>query len=159
VAGSRYQPGAYGFTTLFDAADRFHISGALNTYSPEHFHRSCPAVQDWSNVWQLHNCELEGLAELATERDDVRATLANYLVSLFALGVDGLRIDAAKHLPPSELRAILSLAAYAADVTIEGTSINPQAPKSIVVFQEYIGNPSDPYGAYSNGRCSLEIRS
>ncbi|MEW8627070.1 MAG: alpha-amylase family glycosyl hydrolase, partial [Candidatus Thiodiazotropha sp.] len=152
VAGSSYQPGGYRFESLFDDGDRFHVPGSLNAYGPEHFHRNCPAVQDWGNVWQLHNCELEGLADLATERNDVRATLANYLASLFALGVDGLRIDAAKHLPPSDLRAILTMAAQAANVRIEGTSINAQAPKSVVVFQEYIGNPPDPYGAYGNGK-------
>ena len=152
VDGSTYQPGAYHFAQLFDEEDRSRIPDSLDAYWPQHFHRTCQAVEDWSNIWQLHNCELEGLADLATERDDVRATIANYLASLFALGVDGLRIDAAKHLPPNDLRGILSLAAYAANVHIEGTDINPDAPKSVVVFQEYIGDPPDPFGAYGNGK-------
>ena len=49
----------------------------------------------------MQNCELERLADLATEREDVQNTIANYLAALFALGIDGLRIDAAKHFPPA----------------------------------------------------------
>ncbi len=152
VAGSRFCPGSFEFDELFDSDDRNRVPGALSDYRHPHFHHQCNGVSDWNNSWQVQNCELERLADLATEREDVRATLANYLASLFALGVDGLRIDAAKHMPAADLHAILEQAASAAGVSIEGTEINPGAPRRVLVFQEYIGAPPNPQGAYGNGK-------
>ena len=97
-------------------------------------------------------CEFERLADLATEREDVRNTIANYLAALLALGVDGLRIDAAKHFPPGDLHAILTKAAIAANVCIKGTAINPNGARTVLVFQEIIGSPPDPQAAYANGK-------
>ena len=152
TAGSQYELGDYEFDDLFITEDEGRVPGALDAYQSEHFHHSCDQVTDWNNAWQVQNCELERLADLATEREDVRATIANYLATLFALGVDGIRIDAAKHLSPEDLNSILWQAATAADVHIEGTDINPDAPKTVLVFQEYIGTPPDPAGAYANGK-------
>ena len=125
VGGSTYNLGQYQFDNLFDEEDRNRLPGALNAFHQEHFHHGCNQVSDWNNPWQVQNCELERLADLATEREDVQNTIANYLVALLALGVDGLRIDAAKHFPPGDLHAILTKAAIAANVRIEGTDINP----------------------------------
>jgi alpha-amylase len=152
VGGSTYDVGHYRFNNLFDEEDRDRVSGALNAFQPEHFHHGCTQVSDWNNPWQVQNCELERLADLATEREDVQNTIANYLVALFALGVDGLRIDAAKHFPPADLHAILTKAATAANVRIEGTDINPSGARTVLVFQEIIGSPPDPPAAYANGK-------
>lgn len=152
VGGSQYQLGAYQFNDLFATADEQRVSGAMDAYQYDHFHHQCNQVTDWNNAWQVQNCELERLADLATEREDVRATIANYLATLFTLGIDGVRIDAAKHLSPSDLYRILWKAAVASNVRIEGTNINPDAPKSVMVFQEYIGTPANPAGAYANGK-------
>lgn len=154
VAGSTYAPGEMRFENLFDAEDRNRVPGALQSYGPEHFHRQCTKVDDWNNQWQVQNCELERLADLATEREDVRNTIANYLASLFALGVDGLRIDAAKHFPPADLRAILIKAAQSANVRIENTDINPNSARQVLVYQEFIGAPPDTTAAYANGKVS-----
>ncbi|GAA1605125.1 alpha-amylase family protein [Catellatospora bangladeshensis] len=70
------------------------------------FHPPC-AAQDYGDRAQVQNCELLGLADLATETEPVRARLAAYLNDLLSVGVDGFRIDAAKHLPAADLRAIL----------------------------------------------------
>jgi alpha-amylase len=152
VGGSTYDVGEYRFNNLFDDEDRNRVPGALNAFLPEHFHRGCTQVSDWSNPWQVQNCELERLADLATEREDVQNTIANYLVALFAVGVDGLRIDAAKHFPPSDLHAILTKAATAAHVHIEGTDINRGGARTVLVYQEIIGRPPDPNAAYANGK-------
>jgi alpha-amylase len=152
VAGSTYNLGWYQFHNLFDTTDQGRVSGSLNSYLWDHFHHGCDGVSDWNDPWQVQNCELERLADLATERDDVQNTIANYLASLWAIGIDGLRIDAAKHMPAAELNDILWKAAQAANVRIEGTNINPGGAKSVLVFQEFIGNPPDAAGAYSNGK-------
>jgi alpha-amylase len=154
TAGSTYTPGQYQFNDLFDAEDRNRVSGALDAFKAEHFHHGCAQVTNWNDPWQVQNCELERLADLATEREDVRNTIANYLVTLFALGIDGLRIDAAKHLPPADLHAILTKVARAANVHIENTNINPNGARKVLVYQEFIGAPPDPNAAYANGKVS-----
>lgn len=85
------------------------------TYDPQYFHHcGTPGddIQDFSNRFQVQNCELANLAEcviprlhprfnlthpsLATETDYVRGKLVDHANDLLSLGVDGLRIDAAK---------------------------------------------------------------
>jgi alpha-amylase len=153
TAGSRYDPGRYEFADLFDPEDQGHVAGAVNIYHNVHFHRGCDGVTDWNNPWQVQNCELERLADLTTERDDVRSTIANYLAALFKLGVDGVRIDAAKHMPAADLHTILDKAAHAANVRIENTDIGPPgATATRLVFQEIIGSPLDRRAAMANGK-------
>ncbi len=56
-------------------------------------------VTDWSDEWQVQNCELAGLATFNENNDDYR----NYIKSAIKLwldrGVDALRIDTVKHMP------------------------------------------------------------
>ncbi|MFP3990901.1 carbohydrate-binding module family 20 domain-containing protein [Streptomyces sp. E11-3] len=61
--------------------------------------------QDRGNV---QNCELVGLADLDTGEEYVRKTIAGYLNDLLSLGVDGFRVDAAKHMPAGDLADIKS---------------------------------------------------
>ena len=55
----------------------------------------------------VRRCELLGLADLNTTQDNVRATIADYLISLAKLGVRGFRIDAAKHMNPEDIDNII----------------------------------------------------
>ncbi|KIY48486.1 glycoside hydrolase family 13 protein [Fistulina hepatica ATCC 64428] len=80
----------------YDSSD-FHYCGTTDD-----------AIEDWSNAWQIRNCQLENLADLNTTSDKVRSTLAGHLDDLVDLGVDGFRIDAAKHILPSDIEAILA---------------------------------------------------
>jgi alpha-amylase len=63
-------------------------------------------ILNFSDRYELQNCELVDLADLATESEKVRNTLANYLNHLLDLGVDGFRIDASKHIAAADLVAI-----------------------------------------------------
>jgi alpha-amylase len=65
-------------------------------------------VSDYTNRANVQNCELVGLADLDTGEEHVRATIAGYLNDLLSLGVDGFRIDAAKHMPETDLANIKS---------------------------------------------------
>ena len=56
---------------------------------------------------RVRRCELLGLADLDTSSEHVRAAIAGYLAALVELGVKGFRIDAAKHIDPIDLDAIL----------------------------------------------------
>ncbi len=50
---------------------------------------------------------MSGLTDLDTESDYVRERIAAYLTDLISIGFSGYRIDAAKHIEPDSLAAIL----------------------------------------------------
>jgi alpha-amylase len=80
-------------------------------YSPADFHSPTCAINDSdyrSDAGRVQSCELVGLSDLNTGSDYVRGQIAGYLNRLTALGVDGFRIDAAKHISPADLSAIKS---------------------------------------------------
>ncbi len=76
-------------------------------FSVADFHSPC-GIDSYNNLFQVQNCELVGLADLRTEDATVRETIGNYLVALNALGIAGFRVDAAKHVAPRDLEAILT---------------------------------------------------
>ncbi len=55
----------------------------------------------------MRNCRLLGLLDLATTLEPVRNRLAEYLNALIDIGVAGIRVDAAKHVWPSDMLAIV----------------------------------------------------
>ncbi|WP_257574325.1 carbohydrate-binding module family 20 domain-containing protein [Streptomyces sp. JJ66] len=61
---------------------------------------------DYRDRYQVQNCELVGLADLKTGSEYVRQRIADYFNDLLALGVDGFRVDAVKHIPADDLKAI-----------------------------------------------------
>ena len=90
----------YDYTGIYTSAD-FH-----------HYPADCPTpdgtIDDFNNYLQVTKCELVGLADLRTESDKVRDTLAAYLNKLLSYGVSGFRVDAAKHIGETDLAAIES---------------------------------------------------
>lgn len=84
-------------------------------YDASDFHAypdDCPnsdmAINDWNNQSQVQECDLSNLADLKTESDDVRTKIAGYLNKLIGDGVDGFRVDAAKHINQSDMADIIS---------------------------------------------------
>lgn len=75
-------------------------------YAQADFHPQC-GVNDYTSAANVQDCELLGLADLNTAAATVQQKVADYLVALARLGVAGFRIDAAKHVQPVELDAIL----------------------------------------------------
>lgn len=55
----------------------------------------------------MRDCRLVSLLDLALDREHVRSRVAAYLNGLIGLGVAGFRIDAAKHMWPADVKAIL----------------------------------------------------
>ena len=76
-------------------------------YTAAAFHDCGRSISNYQDRFEVQNCQLVGLADLATEQEAVQARIAGYLNDLLALGVDGFRIDAAKHIAAADLRAIL----------------------------------------------------
>lgn len=77
-------------------------------------------IANWGDRWEVQNCELVDLSDLKTESSYVRGKLAGYLNDLVSLGVDGFRVDAAKHMPVADLAAIYPAGKYVFQETIEG---------------------------------------
>ncbi|MEA5455073.1 alpha-amylase family protein [Sinomonas sp. JGH33] len=75
-----------------------------------HYPADCPepdnGIHDWNGFQEVTHCELLGLADLRTESDSVRSTLAGYLNKLIGYGVSGFRVDAAKHIGQTDLAAL-----------------------------------------------------
>ncbi|MEV5678707.1 carbohydrate-binding module family 20 domain-containing protein [Streptomyces sp. NPDC052179] len=91
TGGSAY--GKYDYPGIYSVNDMNDCQAPITNYG------------DRGNV---QNCELVGLADLDTGEDYVRGRIAGYLNDLLSLGVDGFRIDAAKHMPAGDLAAIKS---------------------------------------------------
>jgi alpha-amylase len=72
----------------------------------------CPSgdsnVNNYGDPNNVRNCYLVGLTDLYGALDYVRNAVAGYLNSLVALGVAGIRIDAAKHMWTEDIAAITS---------------------------------------------------
>ncbi|MGN9804450.1 alpha-amylase [Micromonospora sp. L32] len=93
-------------------------------------------IANYNDRYEVQNCELVNLSDLKTESDYVRSKIAAYLNDLLALGVDGFRLDASKHMPAGDIAAIkgkLSRSAYLVQEVIYGAG-EPIGPG------EYTGN-------------------
>ncbi|KAH9822237.1 alpha-amylase [Melampsora americana] len=86
----------YSYENLYNFGDFHHCGRNGND-----------GLSNFTDRYEVQNCELLGLADLATETNKVRDTLGAYLQHLVSLGVSGFRIDAAKHMPATDIQAIL----------------------------------------------------
>ncbi|MGI5395238.1 alpha-amylase [Streptomyces sp. CA-251251] len=77
-------------------------------YSSYDFDDCRSQISDYRDRYNVQHCELVGLADLDTGEDYVRGKIAGYLNDLLSLGVDGFRVDAAKHIPAADLANIKS---------------------------------------------------
>ncbi|EHB09943.1 Pancreatic alpha-amylase [Heterocephalus glaber] len=65
-------------------------------------------ISNYNDASQVRNCRLSGLLDLALEKDYVRTKIADYLNHLIDIGVAGFRLDAAKHMWPGDIKAVLN---------------------------------------------------
>lgn len=77
-------------------------------YTPADFHPAC-GINSYQDAKQVQDCELLSLPDLNTGSASVRQKIAGYLTMLADAGVEGFRIDAAKHIQPVELDSIIAL--------------------------------------------------
>ena len=73
------------------------------TASDFHCERS---LNSWTDPDILNRGWLTGLTDLNNEKDYVRQRTADYITSMLSMGVSGIRVDAAKHIHPTNLAAI-----------------------------------------------------
>src|SRR5205807_5501302 len=98
-----------------------------NVYGDSDFHGCRRDISNYNDKNEVRTCELSGLADLSTESQKVRQTETAYLNDLVSLGVSGFRIDAAKHMKPDDIKAVLDGVR-----TLPGTGAKPY------VYQEVI---------------------
>ncbi|HEV8266526.1 MAG TPA: alpha-amylase family protein [Gemmatimonadales bacterium] len=118
-------------------------------YSSGDFHPAC-ALTNYQSAANVQDCELFSLPDLNTLLPSVRTKIAGYLTMLARLGVEGFRIDAAKHIQQVDLDAIFQI--------VDSTAVAEARPIPYY-FLEVVGNgqgealgPYDYYGeAYSSG--------
>lgn len=95
-------------------------------YSSDDFHSTC-TIDNYNDADNVRNCELSGLKDLDQvgfqakvnrvcglqytsfqSSDYVRGKIVEFLNNLITLGVAGFRVDAAKHMNPTDLAYIYS---------------------------------------------------
>ncbi|KAM3605429.1 uncharacterized protein V6R79_025564 [Siganus canaliculatus] len=63
-------------------------------------------IENYGDIDQVRNCRLEGLLDLAQEKDYVRGKITGFMNKLIDMGVAGFRVDACKHMWPNDLSVI-----------------------------------------------------
>jgi alpha-amylase len=79
----------------------------FTSYSPQDFHTTC-AINNYSDRWQVQNCELVGLPDLNTSEQYVQTKIADFLNDMLSIGVAGFRFDASKHMAIQDIQGILA---------------------------------------------------
>ena len=96
-------------------------------FSANDFHAACDIqASDYDSAAGRSNvqtCRLEGMPDLNSESTYVRGQIVNYLDALLALGIDGFRLDAAKHQAAASLTAIMSSVKATHPTTNQGEAI------------------------------------
>ncbi|XP_064112997.1 alpha-amylase-like isoform X2 [Macrobrachium nipponense] len=82
-------------------------------YTAEHFtpRDICPSgsVDNYGDPYNVRNCNLVGLTDLYGATDYVRKAVSGYFSKLVDIGVAGFRVDAAKHMWPEDLKAMMDM--------------------------------------------------
>ncbi|KAF9053168.1 glycoside hydrolase [Panaeolus papilionaceus] len=122
TAGSSFTQ--YNYPGIYQSQD-FHYCGTPSN-----------DISNYNDRYEVQNCELANLADLKTESDYVRGRLAAFTNDLLSLGVDGLRLDAAKHIASSDIANIISRLSKRPYVTQEVIFGNGEP----ITPSEYTGN-------------------
>ncbi|NWS98905.1 AMY1 amylase, partial [Mionectes macconnelli] len=105
-------------------------------------------IENYHDISQVRDCRLVSLLDLALEKDYVRSKVAEYMNHLIDVGVAGFRIDAAKHMWPGDVKAVLD------KLKDLNTKWFPEGTKPFI-YQEVIdlgGEPIKGSEYFGNGR-------
>lgn len=113
-------------------------------FAPGDYHDDCNINDSdyYNNAGRVFNCGLNSLPDLNTSRSDVQDRIAAYLRRLINdEHVDGLRIDAAKHMAPGDVRAILNKAgnhfAFLEVIGAQGQVVQPSQYTDIAKVTDF----------------------
>ena len=100
---------------------------------------------NYGDKWSVYNCALDGMPDLNVLNPGTQDVVANYLKTLMSMGVYGFRIDAAKHMQPEGINAILAKAgnpfSYMEVIGASGEAVQPgdytSIPNTVVTEFKY----------------------
>ncbi|KAH8110895.1 glycoside hydrolase family 13 protein, partial [Phellopilus nigrolimitatus] len=141
IAGSSYTE--YNYLGTYESQD-FHYCGLEPNNN----------IVNYDNRLEVQTCQLEGLADLATDTEYVRSRLAEYANDLLSLGVDGLRLDAAKHMAATDIANITSRFSRAPYITQEA-SHKIHILRCLVIYGA--GEPIQPSEYVGIGMLSISL--
>ncbi|TQM68697.1 alpha-amylase [Actinomadura hallensis] len=98
--GATFDPAGFSYPAVPYGYDDFHHPG--DGYCDD----EDGAIDDWDDKAEVQNCDFVSLSDLKTQSGYVRGKIAGYLNDLIGLGVDGFRIDAAKHIDQGDFAAV-----------------------------------------------------
>ena len=132
--GTSFSGNEFGIDLAFgETYQRSNFHSGLSETDPNY---CAYDISDWNALWERTNCQFPGLPDLATEQPYVREQMAKYLNDQISLGVSGFRIDAAKHIPPTDIAAIKAL------LTNPNVFIVQEVPGGTDIANEYTANGS-----------------
>jgi len=132
-------------------------------YGPDDYHGECHIVgaDYYNDAGRVQSCEVSNLPDLNTGKAEVQDRIATYLHRLIEdEQVDGLRIDAAKHIAPGELETILHKAqdpvAFLEVVSAQGQVVQPGQYTNLasVMDFKYGTDLAGKFNGNFNGRLS-----
>jgi alpha-amylase len=110
-------------------------------FSKYNFHPTC-ALVNYQDAYQVRNCELVGLHDLNQTEEETRDRIVNYMNHLIDLGVAGFRVDASKHMWPSDLEIIYNRVKYL------NTTFGFDAKLDPFIYQEVIDTGYEAVSKY-----------
>lgn len=140
--GSTFSPSGYSYPAVPYTYDDFHHPN--DGYCAD----DDGVIDDWNNTSEVQNCMLLSLSDLKTQSGTVRAKIAAYLNDLIGLGVDGFRVDSAKHIAQADFAAIEALlhpttaegkAPYIAQEVFTGSTNSELQPAAFTANGDVLG--------------------
>ncbi|XP_037948725.1 alpha-amylase 1-like [Teleopsis dalmanni] len=110
-------------------------------YSSLDFNPTC-AITNYNDADNVRNCELVGLKDLNQGNSYVQDRIVDFLNKLISLGIAGFRVDAAKHMWPSDLQVIFNRLNNLSTSHGFASNIRP------FIFQEVIDMGSEAVSKY-----------
>jgi alpha-amylase len=133
---------------------------AYPSFSASDFHAACDIQSaDYNSAAgraNVQNCRLVGLPDLNTESTYVRGQIVNYMNALLTLGVDGFRLDAAKHQAAASLQVIMTSVKASHAKTNQGEAI--WVTQEIIPDGEVIRSDYFPVGTINEFQFTYAMR-
>jgi len=124
VGGSLYGSRTY---PLFRPEDFHHQGGDART--------NC-GVSNYGDLRNVQYCDLQGMPDLCTGCPHVQETVAAYINHMAELGISGFRVDAAKHMEPAELGALLKRVNSSLFFFLEVTAVPTEAVQTPMYYSD-----------------------